>query len=114
MESLVKGHLAEDPNRAMARSEWEAIAEDSEKKASNARELLRLKKKEEDELRAKANALGAANNAPRGHCVPNMTNRRCFWGVGRGNGGSTTRCASGVMSLHPEASNPRHAMTTKY
>ena len=39
---------------AMTRAEWEAIAEDSAKKAAHARELLRLKTKEEDELRAKA------------------------------------------------------------
>ena len=43
----------------MTRSEWEAIAQDSAKKATDARELLRLKKKEEDELRAKAKALAA-------------------------------------------------------
>ena len=59
MESLVKGHFDEDPNRAMTRSEWEAIAQDSAKQATDARELLRLKKKEEDELRAKAKALTA-------------------------------------------------------
>ena len=61
MESHVKGHFDEDPDRAMTRSEWEAIAQDSAKKAADARdrELLRLKKKEEDELRAKAKALTA-------------------------------------------------------
>jgi hypothetical protein len=42
----------EDPDRAMTRAEWEAIAEDSAKKAADARELLRLKKNEEDALRA--------------------------------------------------------------
>ena len=40
----------------MSREEWDAIARDSAKKASDARELLRLQKKEEDELRAKAKA----------------------------------------------------------
>ena len=54
MESLVKGHFDEDPDRAMTRAEWEAIAVDSAKKASDARELLRLKKNEEDAIRAKA------------------------------------------------------------
>ena len=40
----------------MTRAKWEAITEDSAKKAADAQchELLRLKKKEEDELRAKA------------------------------------------------------------
>ena len=63
MESLVKGHFDhkfdEDPERAMTRTKWEAIAQDSAKKAADARELLRLKKKEEGELRAKAKALAA-------------------------------------------------------
>ena len=54
MESFVRGHCDEDPDRAMTRAEWEAIAEDSAKKAADARELLRLKKNEEDALRAKA------------------------------------------------------------
>ena len=53
MDSLVRGHFDEDPDRTMTRAEWEAIAEDSAKKAADARELLRLKKKEEDEQRAK-------------------------------------------------------------
>ena len=57
MESLITGHFDEEPDRAMTRAEWEAIAEDSAKKAPDARELLRLKKKEEDEMRAKAKAL---------------------------------------------------------
>ena len=56
-ESLIQGHFDEEPDRAMTRAEWKAIAEDSAKKASDARELLRLKKKEEDEMRAKAKAL---------------------------------------------------------
>ena len=43
----------------MTRSEWEAIAQDSAKKAADARELPSLKKKEEDELRAKAKAIAA-------------------------------------------------------
>ena len=49
MESLVKEHFDEDPDRAMTRVEREAIAEDSAKKlnASDARELLRLKKNED-------------------------------------------------------------------
>ena len=64
MESLVKGHFDEDPDRAMARSEWEAIAQDSAKKAAGARELLRLKKKEDDEIREKAKADAAASNGP--------------------------------------------------
>ena len=83
-ESLVKGHFDEDPGRAMTRSEWEAIAQDSAKKSVDARELLRLKKKEEDGLRAKARALAAANHGPIGPC------ERCFWGFGRRDGGSTT------------------------
>ena len=57
MESLITGHFDEKPDRAMMRAEWEAVAEDSAKKASDACELLRLKKKEEDEMRAKAKAL---------------------------------------------------------
>ena len=57
MESLIQGHLDEEPDRAMTRAEWEAIAEDSAKKESDARELLRLKKKdEEDKMHAKAKA----------------------------------------------------------
>ena len=60
MESLVKGHFDADPDRAMTRAEWETIAEDSAKKASDARELVRLKKKEEDELKAKAIAASPA------------------------------------------------------
>ena len=54
MGSLVRGHFDEDPDRTMTRAEWEAIAEDSAKKAADACELLCLKKKEKDELRAKA------------------------------------------------------------
>ena len=54
MESLVKGHFDEDPDRAMTRAEWEAIAVDSAKKAADARELLCLKKNEEDVIRARA------------------------------------------------------------
>ena len=54
MKSLVRGHFDEDPARAMTRAEWEAIAEHSAKKAADAQELLRLKKNEEDALRAKA------------------------------------------------------------
>ena len=54
MESIVKGHFDDDPDRAMTRAEWEAIAEDSANKASDAQELLRLKKNEEDAIRAKA------------------------------------------------------------
>ena len=40
LESLFKGHFDEEPDRAMTRLEWVAIAEDSAKKASDARELL--------------------------------------------------------------------------
>ena len=40
----------------MARSEWEAISQGSANKAADARKLLRLKEKEEDELRATAKA----------------------------------------------------------
>ena len=47
-------------NQIAPRAEWEAIAEDSAKKASDARELLRLKKKEEDELKAKTIAASPA------------------------------------------------------
>ena len=57
MESLIQGHFDEDPDRAMTRAEWDAITVDSAKKASAARELLRLKKKVEGELRAKVKAL---------------------------------------------------------
>ena len=57
MESLIQGHSDEDPDRAMTRAEWDAITVDSAKKASAARELLRLKKKVEGELRAKVKAL---------------------------------------------------------
>ena len=46
-------------DRTMTTSEWEAIAQDSAKKAADARQLLRLKKKEEDGLRANAKALAA-------------------------------------------------------
>ena len=63
MESLVKGHFDEDPDRAMTRSKWEDIAEDSAKKASDSRELLRFKKKEEEgacRANAEANAPPAA------------------------------------------------------
>ena len=48
MESLIQGHFDAEPDRAissMTRAEWDAIASDSAKKASDARELLRLKKK---------------------------------------------------------------------
>ena len=54
MESLVRGHFDEDPDRAMTRAEWEAIAKDSAKKAADACELLRLKNAVEDEQRNKA------------------------------------------------------------
>ena len=60
MESLVRGHFDEEPDRALTRDEWDAIARDSAKKASDAREFLRLKKKEEDELREKAKAKASA------------------------------------------------------
>ena len=54
MESLIQGHFDEDPDRAMTRAGKDATAVDSTKKASDARELLGLKtKKEEDELQAK-------------------------------------------------------------
>ena len=51
-ESLIKGHFDEDPDRAMGRTEWETIAVHSAKKAADAHELLRLKKNEEDTMRA--------------------------------------------------------------
>ena len=57
MEFLIQGHFDKEPGHAMTRAEWDAIAQDSAKKASDARELLRLKKKEEDEMRTKAKAL---------------------------------------------------------
>ena len=57
-ESLIKGLLDEDPDRAMTRAEWEAIAVDSAKKAADMRELLRellrLKKNQEDAIQARA------------------------------------------------------------
>ena len=59
MEPLIQGHFDEEPDRAMTRAEWEAVASDSAKKASDARELLRLKKKEEDEMRG---ALGTTSS----------------------------------------------------
>ena len=75
MEALVRGHFDEDPDRAMARAEWEAIPEDSAKKAADARELLRLTKKEEEELQAEAIAAHAADTAedhgPSGPRKPN-------------------------------------------
>ena len=43
----------------MTRSEWEAIAQDAAKKAADAHELLRLKKKEEGGPRAKAKSITA-------------------------------------------------------
>ena len=36
MESLIQGHFDEKPDRAMTRAEWDAIASDSAKKASDA------------------------------------------------------------------------------
>ena len=67
MEPLVKGHCDEQPDIAMTRSEWEATTEDSAKKASDARELLRFKKVGEDELRAEAKAIApAAKHGPPG------------------------------------------------
>ena len=110
MGSLVKGHFDEDPDRAMTRSEWEAIAQDLAKKAADAHKLRRLKKKEEGELRAKAKAL-AAPATP----LQKMAQSEAavspiddgFGGFGRRNGGSTTLRARGGMSLHPEASDPR-------
>ena len=59
MESLGKGHFDEDPDHAMTRPAWAAIAQDSAKKAADTRELLRLKKKEVDEIREKAKAIAA-------------------------------------------------------
>ena len=56
---MVRGHFDEDPDRAMTRAEWEVIAQDSAKKAADERELLRIKKKEEDELKAEAIAAQA-------------------------------------------------------
>ena len=51
-ESLVKGYFDEDLDLAMPRSEWEAIAEDSAKKTSDALELLRLKYDSRRRMRA--------------------------------------------------------------
>ena len=50
MESLVRENFDEDPDRAMTRAEWEAMAVDSAKKAADAHELIRLKKNEEDAI----------------------------------------------------------------
>ena len=47
----------------------EAVVKDSAKKATDAREHLRLKKKEEDELRAKAKALATPACYRDGDCV---------------------------------------------
>ena len=58
-EPLGKGPFAGAPDRAITSSECEAIAQDSAKKAADARELLRLKNKEEGELRANAKSLAA-------------------------------------------------------
>ena len=57
MDSLIQGNFDGDPGRAMTRAEGGATAVDSAKKASDVRELFRLKKKEEDEMRAKAKAI---------------------------------------------------------
>ena len=57
MESLIQGHFDDEPDRALTRAEWDAIAVDSAKKESDTRELFRLKKKEEGEMRTKAKAL---------------------------------------------------------
>ena len=46
----------------MTRAEWDATAQDLAKKASSARELLRLKKKEGGELRANAKVIPATPN----------------------------------------------------
>ena len=68
MESLIQGHFDGDPGRAMTRAEQEAIAVDSAKKASDARDLLRLKKTEEGELRAKSgDSKSNKNSRPRGY-----------------------------------------------
>ena len=64
MESLVTGHFDEDPDRAMTRVEWEAIAIDSAKTAADARELLHLKKNEEDAIRARPRAIAAQPPTP--------------------------------------------------
>ena len=56
MDSLIQGNFDGDPGRAMTRAEGGATAVDSAKKASDVRELFRLKKKEEGELRTKAKA----------------------------------------------------------
>ena len=71
MESLIQGHFLEEPDRAMTRAEWDVIAVDSAKEALDARKLHRLKKKEEDELRAKSahhpgDAKLNASSSPRG------------------------------------------------
>ena len=47
----------EDPDRVLTRAEWAAIDVDLAKKASDARELLWLKKKQENELRSNAKPL---------------------------------------------------------
>ena len=54
---------------AMTKTEWEAIAEDSAKKAPDAREILRLKKKQEDALRARANAIAGPSGTNTNHVL---------------------------------------------
>ena len=79
MEPLIQGHFDEDPDRTMTSVERDAITVNSRKKATDPRELLRMKKKKDtegDELRAcraKAKVLtgdAAANQSPSGSLSP--------------------------------------------
>ena len=77
MESLIKGHFDEDPDHTMTRAKWEAIAEDSAKKASDAQELLCLKKNKEDVIQAKVIVAMPPLNATiedHGPCGPRKPN----------------------------------------
>ena len=78
MESLVKGHFDGDPDRAMTRAEWGAIAVDSAKNAADARGLLRFKKNEEGAIRTAAGA--AEDHGPSG---PRKPDWRCLWRIGK-------------------------------
>ena len=86
MESFVKGHFDEDPDGAITRAEWKALAEDSAKTASDARGLLCLKKNEEDTIQDRA----IAAQPPRpvkimAHAAgsgPRKPNCPCLWRIG--------------------------------
>ena len=107
LESLVEGHFNADPDRAMTRSEWEAIVQDSAKKAADARELLH----EEDKMREKAKAV-AAPATPRqmmAHKAPVRPIDDTFGALREGmeEAPPYVPLPLGGVSLHLEASYPR-------